>query len=78
MTRNQYRREARDRALAMVFFMNSNENKYAVVYKQDCHTAMSKGRDEYPVTVIEAHTELEDYPKLYQLKGNSAKYEPTD
>jgi hypothetical protein len=64
---------ARDRALAMIFFMNSNEKKYAV-YKQDCHNAMAKGRDEYPTTIIDAHTELEDFkfnPRLYQVKDNN-------
>ena len=71
--KSELKKAARDRALAIMFFMNSNENKYAV-YKQDCHNAMAKGRDEYPTTLIEAHTELEDYkfnPRLYQTKNTN-------
>ena len=68
-------RLARERALAIIFFDNSNDNKYAI-YKQECRNAMTKGRDEYPTTVIEAHTALEDFrfnPKHYQLQGSSNK-----
>jgi hypothetical protein len=60
--------KAKQRALAMIFFMNSNNRKYGV-YKQDCHNANNKGRDEYPKTVTDAHTELENFkfdPRLYQ------------
>ena len=52
--------------------MNANENKFAA-YKQDCHNAMNKGRDEYPKTIIEAHTELEEFrfnPRIYQINRN--------
>ena len=69
------KRLARERALAILFFDNSNDNKYAI-YKQECRNAMAKGRDEYPTTVIEAHTALEDFrfnPKHYQLQGSSNK-----
>ena len=68
-------RLARERALAIIFFDNSNDNKYAI-YKQECRNAMTKGRDEYPTTVIEAHTALEDFrfnPKHYQMRGSSNK-----
>ena len=40
------KRLARERALAILFFDNSNDNKYAI-YKQECRNAMAKGRDEY-------------------------------
>ena len=66
---------ARQRALAMLFFDNSNDNKY-IIYKQECRNAMAKGRDEYPTTVTEAHTALEDFrfnPKHYQMRGSSNK-----
>ena len=69
------KRLARERALAILFFDNSNDNKYAI-YKQECRNAMAKGRDEYPTTVIEAHTALEDFrfnPKHYQMRGSSNK-----
>ena len=69
------RQLARERALAMIFFDNSNDNKY-VIYKQECRNAMAKGRDEYPHTVTEAHTALEDFrfnPRHYQMRGSSNK-----
>ena len=64
------RRLARERALAIIFLDNSNDNKYAI-YKQECRNAMAKGRDEYPHTVTEAHTALEDFrfnPRHYQMR----------
>lgn len=73
--RKEIRKEARERYLAMIFFMNASESKYAA-YKQECHNAYSKGRDEYPRTVGEAHTAMEDYrfnPKIYQAKNNDKK-----
>ena len=71
--KDEVSRLARERALAIIFFDNSNDNKYAI-YKQECRNAMTKGRDEYPTTVIEAYTALEDFrfnPKLYQMRGSS-------
>ena len=65
--------DARQRALSMIFYMNSNDNKFAI-HKQQNQNAMAKGRDEYPTTVIEAHTELEDFkfnPKYYQVRNNN-------
>ena len=65
--------EARERALAIIFVMNSNDRKYRI-YKQQCYNAMNKGRDEYPKSLVEAHTELEDFkfdPKHYQVKSNN-------
>ena len=58
--KDEVRRLARERALAIIFFANSNDNKYAI-YKLKCRNAMTTGRDEYPTTVIEAHTALRHY-----------------
>lgn len=54
--------KARDRAIAIIFIMNANDKKYAI-YKQELYNAMAKGRDEYPKSVVDAHTYLDDETK---------------
>ena len=69
----EVRKEARERHLATIFFMNASEGRYAA-YKQECHNAYSKNRSEYPQTVDEAYTAMEAYKfnvNIYQAKGQA-------
>ena len=63
--------EARRRYLAMVFFMNASESKYAA-YKQECHNAYSKGRDKNHKTV-EAATEHRKHINVFRCAQSLCK-----
>ena len=44
----------------MLFFVNASDTRYGT-YMQECHNAFSKGHDDYPETISDAHMILEEY-----------------
>ena len=59
-TQEEINKAAREKALAIVFFMNSNDAKYRVL-KQESHNAIAKEVNSYQMTIAQAHNELVGY-----------------
>eukprot|EP00536_Pseudo-nitzschia_multiseries_P014525 jgi/Psemu1/39034/gm1.39034_g len=69
----EIRAKARERYLATVFMMNSNDRKYGTCKDSVANKYLQQGYDKYPKTVLDAKTILDQYKYKPQKTGKEKK-----